>query len=373
MADISDRAVALLVCIIVFTVLCTLSLWLRYVASRVSRRSFYLDDLFVVLAYVSTISLEGAVIWAISNGMGKHINELSEYEIKVQSQMIILAGTIPWLFACVFSKLSILFFYNRVFATKEFRRWSNGLIAIVVCYCITFLAVYMTNCRPIDQLWNPVPWGSCREMSISDFATLGTNITLDIAVIILPMPVLWNLQMPLRNKISVSVMFSIGFITIAVMGWRVAAAAQTRSNPDYTYNFPLTAVLSLCELWLGIIVACIPTLAPLLNAYIKPALGRLTSSLTGGSRREHDSEAKSVSLGTVNNSRRGGAYSELEDGSQERIFESNPTPGMAITTECVYEPPSRALFSGPNNSGIHVQQEVTLATDKDEWPGPKAY
>lgn len=178
------------------------------------------------------MSLEGAVIWAISNGMGKHIDELTEYEITVQArvrnelqisrqpysstdtleQMVILGGTIPWLLSCVFCKLSILCFYNRIFTIKEFLRWSRGLIAIVICYCIAFFAVYMTNCQPIYNLWYPVEWGHCREMSISDFATLGTNITLDIAIIALPMPVLWNLKMPLRNKISISIMFSIGFV-----------------------------------------------------------------------------------------------------------------------------------------------------------------
>ncbi|KAI1135143.1 hypothetical protein F5Y05DRAFT_395763 [Hypoxylon sp. FL0543] len=361
MAIISPNAVPLLACIIVFTILCTLFLCLRYVAARVSRRSFYIDDAFVILAYASAMSLEGAVIWAIRNGMGRHITELSEYEISVQSRMIILGGTIPWLLSCVFCKLSILFFYNRIFTIREFRRWSYTLIGVVICYCIAFFAVYMTNCRPIDQLWHPANWGSCREMSISDFATLGTNIALDIAIIILPMPVLWNLHLPLRNKISISIMFSIGFVTIGVMSWRITVAAKTRSSSDYTYTFPLTAVLSFCELWLGIIVACIPTLAPLLNAYIKPALGRIVSTFTRSSQVQRDSQSNTVQLNTFHERRRERWYRELEDGAEDKVFRSNVMPNTATTTECVYEPPQETCYGTSVDSGIHVQQEIRLA------------
>ncbi|XXH05347.1 hypothetical protein Hte_011773 [Hypoxylon texense] len=296
--------------------------------------------------------------------MGKHIDELTEYEITVQAKMVILGGTIPWLLSCVFCKLSILCFYNRIFTVKVFLRWSRGLIVAVICYCIAFFAVYMTNCQPIYNLWHPVEWGHCREMSISDFATLGTNITLDIAIIILPMPVLWNLKMPLRNKISISIMFSIGFVTIGVMCWRIAAAARTRSNPDYTYNFPLTAVLSFCELWLGIIVACIPTLAPLLNAYIKPAFKRFTSTFTNTNKSTRGSNCEMMHFDDIGGvDRSGGKYCELEDGSDDRILRSNPALGIAITTECAYEPPRGAPFAASNASAIHVQHQREVKFD----------
>lgn len=70
----------------------------------------------------------------------------------------------------------------------------------------------MTNCRPVYQPWAPVPGGSCRDISKSDLATVGANLVLELAVIILPMPSLWGLQMPLRNKVSVTIMFSFGFM-----------------------------------------------------------------------------------------------------------------------------------------------------------------
>lgn len=117
---------------------------------------------------------------------------------------------ICWLLASVFNKLAILAMYNRIFTTPQFRRWSYIISAIVVAYCISFFCVYMTNCEPIDYMWNPTPGGSCRDGAISDYSTLAINLFLDLAIFILPLPTLWSLQMASRKKVVVTIMFSFG-------------------------------------------------------------------------------------------------------------------------------------------------------------------
>lgn len=68
----------------------------------------------------------------------------------------------------------------------------------------------MTNCEPIDYMWNPTPDGTCRDGAISDYSTLAINLFLDLAIFILPLPTLWRLQMAPRKKVVVTVMFSFG-------------------------------------------------------------------------------------------------------------------------------------------------------------------
>ncbi len=40
------------------------------------------------------------------------------------------------------------------------------------------------------------------------------NFALDVTLAILPMPVLWGLQMPIRKKIEISIMFSLGALWV---------------------------------------------------------------------------------------------------------------------------------------------------------------
>lgn len=112
----------------------------------------------------------------------------------------------------VFAKLSILWLYHRIFQNKQFHRWSLAMMVLVLCYFITMVAVYFTNCIPLEQLWNPQPGGHCRDMQYSDYVTVGCNILLDIAIFLLPIPPLWRLRMPTRKKVILCIIFSCGLL-----------------------------------------------------------------------------------------------------------------------------------------------------------------
>ena len=59
---------------------------------------------------------------------------------------------------------------------------------------------------------------------------------------------------------------------VCVMAWRIQSTVASTANPDWNYTLYITALQSHLELWLGIIAANLPTLAPLFNKFIKPAI-----------------------------------------------------------------------------------------------------
>ncbi|RYP00106.1 hypothetical protein DL763_001035 [Monosporascus cannonballus] len=165
-----------------------------------------------LLIWANTAALGGAIIWAIyKGGLGQHIDEVSPDQRTVLSK-IIMIGSIIWLLATMFMKLAVLWLYFRIFTTQKFRRWSYSMFALVVCYGITFLAVFINLCQPVSHLWNPVPGGRCWPMVYQEYASLSLNLALDTVIVAMPMPVLWGLQMPFGKKVVVSIMFSIGMI-----------------------------------------------------------------------------------------------------------------------------------------------------------------
>lgn len=85
-------------------------------------------------------------------------------------------------------------------------------MVVVVCYFVAFLILFMTNCIPLSHLWNPVPGGWCRELTTEEYTSVAFNLVIDLGIWVLPMPVLWNLQMPFRKKVFVTIMFSIGLM-----------------------------------------------------------------------------------------------------------------------------------------------------------------
>ncbi|KAI1095729.1 hypothetical protein F5B19DRAFT_440751 [Rostrohypoxylon terebratum] len=358
-ANFSSSGFTFFVFTIIFTILCGIFVLLRFVAVRISGRTFYPDDGFILFAYLNMVALGGVGIWASMNGIGKSVFELSPYEIAVNAKLI-MASNVCWLLGSVFVKLSILWLYHRLFATKEFRRWSWPMIGIVICYGIAFLIVFLTNCIPPDQLWNPQPGGHCRDMQYSDYATVGINLFLDLAILILPMPTLWGLQLPVRKKIMVTVMFSFGFATIVVMLYRIIITIQVRGDPDFTKHLDLIGLVSGFEVWFGIIIACLPTLAPLV---------RLSSDKfkTGSSGSRPSGYSKtSIPLKMFSNkSHTTGKYDQISSASQAGLnshyedaqhLVSHTGPG--ITTEVTYDPRNQRRPHPTDPSKIYVRSDI---------------
>ncbi|KAI1080905.1 hypothetical protein F5B20DRAFT_537833 [Whalleya microplaca] len=112
MANFSSSGLTFFVFVIIFTVVCGIFLLLRLWAATVSRRSLYLDDAFILFAYVSLsqsmhpaytkctvgsqtncIALGGVGLWAAVNGLGKSGAELSPEELAANAK--VRADTAP--------------------------------------------------------------------------------------------------------------------------------------------------------------------------------------------------------------------------------------------------------------------------------------
>ncbi|KAL2259509.1 hypothetical protein VTK26DRAFT_6799 [Humicola hyalothermophila] len=371
MASTSQRGINLFIWICVFTVISTIFLILRLIAARIIRRGLYVDDGLVVFAYAGTVALSGVVAWSIFvGGMGKHMNEMTDFELGILFQAVV-AAYVTWTLGTVAVKLSVLWMYTRIFRTQQFKRYAYVLMGFCMAFCIAFMAVFMTNCHPVSFMWKPVPGGGCRDMTHSEFASVSVSLVIDLAIIFLPMPWLWGLQMPLRNKIVVSVTLSIGFITIGVMGWRIDVTIESTKHPDFSHSLADIALISLLELWLGIIVACIPTLAPILKKYGKPALQKISKyKLSGASA---DSRSGAVQLGkfsNMNNKNSRDMYTEL-DSSQDAIRGPNhdledqvsvPTRAApTTTTACAFDPAApESPRRGPNSKVIHIRHDINM-------------
>ena len=141
------------------------------------------------------------------------MTDVKPEELGIEFQAVV-AAYVTWTLGTAAVKLSVLWMYTRIFRTRQFKLYAYVLMGLCMAFCVAFMAVFMTNCHPVSFMWNPVEGGGCRDMTHSEFASVGCSLVIDLAVIILPMPWLWGLQMPLRNKIVVSITLSIGLMSV---------------------------------------------------------------------------------------------------------------------------------------------------------------
>jgi len=70
------------------------------------------------------------------------------------------------------------------------------------------------QCHPIDAFWHPSVDGlqnpACFDAEAPLFVCGITNMANDLFVFFLPMPVLWKVQLPRKQRIGLMALFGIG-------------------------------------------------------------------------------------------------------------------------------------------------------------------
>ncbi|MCJ1421765.1 hypothetical protein MMC32_008132 [Xylographa parallela] len=168
-----------------------------------------------------------------------------------------------------FIKISILMLYFRLFKVVGIVRWLiYGTIVYILLYTIVGDLITIFACRPLNKLWDGLPYGWCMSTAAVGLALASLQITADVFVLAIPVPVILGLQLPLKQKLGAMSIFGAGiFVTIASCV-RLACLVQSLNDPanalDATTSTVSFAIWTVVEMYLAIIVSCMSTVKPFL-------------------------------------------------------------------------------------------------------------
>lgn len=117
--------------------------------------------------------------------------------------------------AVMFAKLAALFLYYQVFEVPAYRRIIVGIGVIVVLQGVVFLILAFFICRPFRYFWTQavnVSDGTCGDVMLFYKSYSVPSLATDIAMLVLPWPILIKLQMPTSEMIGFIVTFLIGSV-----------------------------------------------------------------------------------------------------------------------------------------------------------------
>ena len=109
------------------------------------------------------------------------------------------------------TKISILLLYRRIFSTRNvhFRYAIYTVYTVLIGWAISGFFTTVFQCAPVTAAWNPIV-GNCINFSAALTALATINTTINAAVLILPMPMVWSLHLPWQRKAGVSLIFVLG-------------------------------------------------------------------------------------------------------------------------------------------------------------------
>lgn len=183
-------------------------LWSRTVASRAR---FWWDDFWLLSTLLFSHLYLIMNIWGVAIGLGKHQWMVNIKDLKPNLMMLHLGLTFYGT-AITLMKLSALTLYARLFRVSErVQRFLWLLGAFVLVFWVVLLVVPWTNCTPLRKTLDPFVPGKCTTR-IRYYLTAGTlNVVLDFIILLTPMPLIWKLNLSLEKKVSVSLVFLLGY------------------------------------------------------------------------------------------------------------------------------------------------------------------
>jgi hypothetical protein len=113
-------------------------------------------------------------------------------------------------FALVFVKLGILAFYWRVFVHPVFRTAVIATAFFVIAWGIGITVTLFLACRPLHAYWDTIVKGDCLTMITFTYFTNISNLITDVWIFLMPVPMIWHLQLQIKKKLILSVIFCFG-------------------------------------------------------------------------------------------------------------------------------------------------------------------
>lgn len=170
-------------------------------------------------------------------------------------------------------------------------------MALTAIYIIFIIINSLAICRPYLYLWDKSQNGLCGNQ-IALYMSGGIfNLLLDVTVVVLPMPMLWGLQMATGKKVALTGVFGIGagyvqphrlehfgegfntILSLSASQNRICIISILRVKyltdldlHNITYCIAPEGFFTLLEPTLGIVSACLPI--------VQPAITKLSRKMT---------------------------------------------------------------------------------------------
>ncbi|KAM0243311.1 hypothetical protein ACHAPO_000156, partial [Fusarium lateritium] len=235
------------------------------------------------------------------------------------------------------AKIALLIFYLRLSPQRWFKIAVYSSMFFISGYTIGLFFAVMFACHPINKNWDiTVTGGSCVNQPVLYFATAAVNIASDVILFVLPLPMVFKLQLPFKQKIGLMGIFTIGSLTVITSIVRISLLPGMLKSMDLSWEIAYPSIWIIVESNLIIMCATMPTLRKFFKHVAPKLIGESRyGSKTGRSSKYGKSETVGSKLAPSSQGRRKRTnYSQFDEGrdSPAEDFIMGPMKGVRHET-----------------------------------------
>lgn len=127
-------------------------------------------------------------------------------------------GEMMYYICVAITKLAILLLYVRLTTSRRLQIaiYATGLVAVSSALAFTIVTIF--QCEPISEAWDVTGTveGTCLSVRAMFYAQAASDISQDLIVFVLPIKMLYKMQLPRRQNYALVPVFAIGaFVVIS--------------------------------------------------------------------------------------------------------------------------------------------------------------
>ncbi|KAM0818047.1 hypothetical protein AB5N19_03854 [Seiridium cardinale] len=174
-------------------------------------------------------------------------------------------------------RVSLLFFLIRVFSVPTFQKICWIVIGWVVLSAIIIILMTLFQCWPINYNWEGVfgDFGAhkCLDVNALAYAAAGMGIAQDLTILLLPLPIIAQLNMSFKKRLQTLFMFSLGIFVVLASCLRLRYLTQFAKSLNPTWDYTNPVIWTSLEVKVTVIVLSLPTIRVLLANLIPSVFG----------------------------------------------------------------------------------------------------
>ncbi|KAF2703497.1 hypothetical protein K504DRAFT_495608 [Pleomassaria siparia CBS 279.74] len=292
----------MMIALTIFIIFDFIFISIRFHTRRIKHKSLELNDYTILGGFILLTAIYALEIVEIVYG-GQGLPTTLIVETLVPGRYVVLmkcifAAHILCNISAMLIKISILHLYLSLFySIPSFVRMVYFTMFLTVLLHTAIIVEVFAICSPLESFWDRgltmeghCAGGTVHGDHMSRVVPVLLILILDVMIFIIPVPILWTLNMSLSKKLATTSVFglSLGIVITSAIRLTFIFDNGTLSSTKF-------GILEAVEPMVGVMVGCAPMIQPAVEHLSR---GRIT--LWGPSRSRHASEASNTIVTTAN-------------------------------------------------------------------------
>ncbi|KAI1169697.1 hypothetical protein F4777DRAFT_572169 [Nemania sp. FL0916] len=234
-----------------------------------------LDDWAILGSWIaSTAFYIDLIIETTKYDLGQHLQDLPPDTDYITWGVLLFARQHLYTVCVTLTKISIIIFYFQLFPQKSYRRFLWFMAVVIACTALASSLADIFQCTPVARAWDPSIKGTCYNRVALFYANGALNVAEDLVLYLLPVRILWAINLPHKQRLGLIAVFMVGGVTVIAGIIRIPMLKDTVESADRTWKQLPPPIWTFIECSLGIVCACLVHFKPLL-AKMVPSLQNL--------------------------------------------------------------------------------------------------